>query len=299
MSHPWRAADDYELAKLPFTLFFVAGTGSEWDVDERPLPSSITWIPDARAVSSDVLLLQLDARSPLVPAERARLERLRDSYDGRVIALEHGAPGPHTASPDELRALLGDALLVCESLDASVAWGARRASTIVPGASVDEWTQTDFANHEVLCTLPASIPPSRGPEASLMERARARVPLVALGRDASRGSFAKYRRTLRSGSIFFHASHHVPAPRARMEAMLSGLAIVTTAAHGAGELIENGVTGFASDDDDELLAQLERLARDPALARAIGRAGRAVAREAFSIDRVADEWLALLARAVG
>ena len=66
-------------------------------------------------------------------------------------------------------------------------------------------------------------------------------------------------------------------PVVLMEAMATGLPVVTTRIMGIPELVEDGVSGLLvpPGDLDALTAALDRLAGDPAGAAAMGRAGRA------------------------
>ena len=65
-----------------------------------------------------------------------------------------------------------------------------------------------------------------------IKRAEEFLDIKWVGGDVNFDSFNKYRHYLQSGSIFFNPSHASPNPRARTEAMLTGLAIVTTNSHG-------------------------------------------------------------------
>ncbi len=75
-----------------------------------------------------------------------------------------------------------------------------------------------------------------------------------------------FYRTSRS---FFEASGRVVT-----EAMAMGLPVVADRVGGYADVIEPGVNGFLFDDDDEAVAQIERLRLDPELRRRIGRAAR-------------------------
>jgi glycosyltransferase involved in cell wall biosynthesis len=76
-------------------------------------------------------------------------------------------------------------------------------------------------------------------------------------------------------------------PLAIMEAMASGLPIVTTTTGAIAEQISDGVTGFliAPHDVDALYEATLRLVRDPGLRRAMGVAGRQAAERQFNGSR--------------
>jgi glycosyltransferase involved in cell wall biosynthesis len=75
-------------------------------------------------------------------------------------------------------------------------------------------------------------------------------------------------------------------PNVLAEAQSQGLACVATRVSGIPELIDDGVTGLLVEPESpEALARaLERLARDPALRRTLGEAGRARVREKFALE---------------
>ncbi len=83
-----------------------------------------------------------------------------------------------------------------------------------------------------------------------------------------------------------------------LEAMASGLPVVATAVGGNADLVVAGRTGLlVPPADAQALAQaLVRLADDPAPAAAMGRAGRAVAVERFSLPAMVEVYRALYQR---
>ena len=90
--------------------------------------------------------------------------------------------------------------------------------------------------------------------------------------------------------IFALSSLWEGLPRVLPQAMATGLPIVTTAADGSAEAVEDGVNGFVvpADAPQALASALLRLLDDPALAQQMGAAGRARVDE-FSATRMVDE----------
>jgi glycosyltransferase involved in cell wall biosynthesis len=80
-----------------------------------------------------------------------------------------------------------------------------------------------------------------------------------------------------------------------LEAMASGLPVIATAVGANAELVRHRTTGeiVPSADADSLAAAIVRLATDPAQASAYGRAGRAVAEDAFSLGAMTSAYQAL------
>jgi glycosyltransferase involved in cell wall biosynthesis len=80
-----------------------------------------------------------------------------------------------------------------------------------------------------------------------------------------------------------------------LEAMACGLPVVATTAGGIPEVVEDGVTGLlVPPGDPQALAQAATsLLRDPALRQRMGQAGRERVLSSFTVERVADQSLAV------
>lgn len=84
-----------------------------------------------------------------------------------------------------------------------------------------------------------------------------------------------------------------PFPNVVLEAMASGLAVITSTKCGAAELIEPGSNGFVCDAlDDAALAAHMRVLADPAAASRMGAAARALG-ESLSLERMSRNMVAL------
>jgi UDP-glucose:(heptosyl)LPS alpha-1,3-glucosyltransferase len=101
-----------------------------------------------------------------------------------------------------------------------------------------------------------------------------------------------------AADVFVLPTIYDPFSNACLEAMASGLPVITTRNNGAAEIIEEGTEGFITSS----IADPSELARRtiPALAdaEAMGLRARAKA-EQFSMDRAAREFMALIKRKKG
>ena len=104
-------------------------------------------------------------------------------------------------------------------------------------------------------------------------------------------------RRYADADLFVFPSYFEAMPVPPIEAMASGLAVVSAPAGGAVESIRDGETGvFVERGDARALARaVNELIEDPARRAALGAAGRARAIETFSWDRVATEFESALA----
>jgi N,N'-diacetylbacillosaminyl-diphospho-undecaprenol alpha-1,3-N-acetylgalactosaminyltransferase len=100
---------------------------------------------------------------------------------------------------------------------------------------------------------------------------------------------------LAASDIYCLPSYREGLPMSVLEAMASGLPIVTTNAVGCRETVEEGVNGFqvAVRDPEGLAAAIERLLREPELRRSFGEASRRRAVSEFSVRRVVSDHLRL------
>jgi glycosyltransferase involved in cell wall biosynthesis len=211
------------------------------------------------------------------------------------ILIIHGCNTHDGCSSEQMREFLpDDCHVVCNTPTALEHWSLPRSRYILHGFSPEEWWQTSYELPNVLVVQPKH---GRHPEVTndrFVAQVETKVPITWLGRDVRCGCFDSYRRFLSKSSIFFNPSLASANPRARAEAMLSGLAIVTTASHGEEEYIINGENGFCSNDEDELLDFLLFLTAHPEEVERIGKNGREMARDLFHIDRFTAEWNTLL-----
>jgi glycosyltransferase involved in cell wall biosynthesis len=107
------------------------------------------------------------------------------------------------------------------------------------------------------------------------------------------------RRATAGAEIFVMPSRLEPFGIVVLEAWDAGRPVVATDRGGTSEFVTDGEDGLLVDPNDlaALAGALDRLADDPALARRLGRAGRAQVPR-FSWDVLAQEYRDLYARAV-
>jgi glycosyltransferase involved in cell wall biosynthesis len=296
LKYPWHTAHDYELSKLEHDFLYLSCTPRRWATEQRPVPSNIQWVPRQDARKTDLMILHVDQWTWNEPSKRFLFLRFRDGYAGPKIVINHGCNLVDGMDAGQLRELLGDdVFMVANSSTAAELWGYPRSRFIRHGMSPEEWPQTDYARHEVIVVQAHGRIHAAYRNHDGVKRIEETVPLRWVGRDIRFDSFNKYRHFLQSSSIFLQPSHASPNPRSRTEAMLSGLAVVTTNTHGEDEYIENGVNGFCSNDEEELADFLQWLLRNPERTREIGRQGRETAQQVFHIDNFVDQWHTLLA----
>jgi glycosyltransferase involved in cell wall biosynthesis len=89
-------------------------------------------------------------------------------------------------------------------------------------------------------------------------------------------------------------------PNVVLEALASGAPLITTAAGGIGAVVDDNVTAIVVRERDAaaIAAAMVRLVSDPAMARQIGSAGRALVQARFGWERAAERLEAAYTRAL-
>jgi glycosyltransferase involved in cell wall biosynthesis len=97
-------------------------------------------------------------------------------------------------------------------------------------------------------------------------------------------------RLYRNASFFVLPSDEEGLGIVILEAMASGIAVISTASGGPNVAVDDGTTGFLTPVGDEqaLTRAMARLLDDPALAKRFGEAGRRKAEDVFSLDASSD-----------
>ena len=95
-------------------------------------------------------------------------------------------------------------------------------------------------------------------------------------------------RFLATGRVFALPSHYEGHPKALIEAMACGCAIVATDVPGIRELVRHREDGWlCKTDSDSIRSALDSLLSDPSLRQRLGEAARIRALNDFSLDRIA------------
>ncbi len=113
-------------------------------------------------------------------------------------------------------------------------------------------------------------------------------------------SAGEVKRQYAEANLFVHPSRHEGMSNALLEAMASELPVIATRISGNEELVLDGETGLLVPVDDPLAlgASLRRLILDPELREQMARAGRRRVERSFGWTRVAEEYEAILEKAI-
>ncbi len=303
LDHFWHAAHGARLLQIPAEwTYFSLGDRAPWDWSQRDLPPALRRVVyHYEPGRYDVALLHLDQWcADSYSSLRAFPYRFLNELiqDIPKIVVMHGLPEGESNRQAVWR-LLGDNWLVTNTPMSLAMWSPPRGRAILPGYDVEEWGPCTYERPEIVATVAGSNTPKDHHGVSLIQRLKRDLPITWIGKDVRFDSYADYRAYLAGASIYLNPTQHSQHPGARNEAMLTGLATVSTAFFDEAEYIRDGETGFLANDYLEIRERLEQLLGDPALCRRMGGAGREAARVMFHKDRYAADWLALLGEVTG
>jgi glycosyltransferase involved in cell wall biosynthesis len=91
-------------------------------------------------------------------------------------------------------------------------------------------------------------------------------------------------------SVYLNTTTFSPIPMSLLEAMSCGCAVVSTATCDIPNVIEHGVNGLISNNEEELKEYCNRLLNDEPYARQLGEEARKTIINRFSIERFVKEW---------
>jgi glycosyltransferase involved in cell wall biosynthesis len=136
-----------------------------------------------------------------------------------------------------------------------------------------------------------------GPDRMLVESLVSELRLEDCVRTHGFQSSEEVRRLLAETDVFVLASFAEGVPVVLMEAMATGVPVVTTQIAGIPELVRNGTSGLVVPPGNvtELARAIEKLLGDPALREEIGQAGRRIVEQEFNSEREG-RWLAEIMR---
>lgn len=210
-----------------------------------------------------------------------------------------------------LHDFVGNNTVVLNSPTAAIEWGFPHQRTIIHGFNPVDYPLGKREKGAISITTDLSHRAYyRG--ADIYKTITKRVPVDLLGKDDT-GTYPTIAPPLLPGtpenalknfriytefiglySVYVHHCRLSPNPRARAEAVLSGLALVSTNFHGESDIFENGTEALLSNDPEELAGMASWLVTHPDEAKRTGERGRAKAQKVWHQDRYLGDWNRLL-----
>ena len=288
----------YELCKLRCEFSLIVDKNHQWDYRSRPLPSNV--ICHDRATISSHFIEEHDVA---IIRNYKQFQQLRECRIPKIIVMHCSKAGQgdyEFCSED-----LSDYIIVYNSYTDKERWNLNcpRQYVIWHGFDPDEWPVSDREINKVL-TVGRRIS-----ERDIIcgyrlirELEQCEIPINIVGDNPTLGikapdSFADFRKYYKKYAVYLNPTFKSPMPRARGEAMMSGIPVVTTGFYDEDKFIENGVNGFYSNSAQEIKEYTALLLADKKLQAEIARNARSTALKHFHINRFLAEWKDVLREA--
>ena len=289
LDYVWHIPHFYELSKLG-AKFFVFDKFRKWDWNKRPLPPNAILIDDYREfMPYDLVILHLDQLQLYNPPEEFKLF---SQLPYPKVCIFHGDTQIEEKK-ELLKKLTKDMFVVFNSKRAYENFKIENSEFILHGFSPEEWLQTTYKIDDCVLNLTSFIEHSEFiPDLSdfygkdIYDYVKREIKIERF----KAPNFSKYRLLLSQYSIYFNPTRFSPNPRARAEAMLSGLCVVTTGFVGEEEFIENGKTGFIVNDKKKMVDLLKELLHNKELVIKIGKEARKTASKLLHINNFLEKW---------
>lgn len=290
-----------QLAKTGHNFYsFNYDNGKEWFKEHAPMPENVYQLPKNSlypAISFDLILVQ----SKFGQFQTA--SQINETF-GKipVIVLEHTLP--HLNWPEshleQFRRMQGDVnVFITEyskgkwGIDGEVVYHSVDTDLFKPAdaeGKIVDWKRKD----QVLTVAHDFINRDYALNYQGWERITKDLPRVVVGNTEGLSkapeSVMELVRTYQDSSVYINPSTLSPVPTSMLEAMACGCAVVSTATCEIPNIIEDGVNGFITNNENELRGRVQKLLAEPELARKMGKAARQTILEKFSEERFINDW---------
>lgn len=297
LTFPTHERYETQLAKTGHNFYsFSLESSKKWNREQIAPPSNYHILPVENPcdyLNYDFILVQSKFWQFQVAAQINQFLKLP------VICLEHTLPTPQTISPEQLKlmkTMLGDVNIFISDFSKN-AWEINyNAKVIHHGIDTVTFAPIDNAEKKphVLTVANDFMKRDYCLNYSGWKRVTSGIKTKVVGDTKGLSQPASSTEELVSDynecSVYFNSSTLSPIPTSLLEAMACGCAVVSTATCMIPEIIQNGVNGFISNDEEELKSYINKLLSDNDLRAKLGANARQTILQKFSEDKFITEW---------
>ena len=268
----------------------------EWNKEQSPVPENYYIMPldnVVRFVDFDFILVQSKFWQYQVAAE------IQKTVPAPVIVLEHTLPTPTTMSQQNIQAMqqmLGQINVFISNFSRN-AWGISQNSRVIHhGLDLKTFKPTEEEKENYVLTVANDF---KNRDFCLnyegWQRITKGIKTKLVGEGNGEGTtscktteevVSEYNKC----SVYLNTTTLSPIPMSLLEAMACGCPVVSTATCMIPEVIENGVNGFISNDEEELNKYVNTLLEDESLRKKMGENARKTIAESFSEENFIKNW---------
>lgn len=267
----------------------------KWNRSQLPVPDNYYILPEERAceyIKYDFILVQSKYWQYQVAQQINQLLNLP------IVCLEHTLPTPQTISKNNIelmKHMLGDINIFISDYSKKE-WGINYNTKVIHhGIDSRTFKPSDEPKEDYVLTVANDfIKRDYCLNYSGWQRVTSGLKTKLVGETEGLSKSAESTEDLvqeyNKCRVYFNSSTISPIPTSLLEAMSCGCAVVSTATCMIPEIIENGVNGFISNDEDELRSFIELLLHDDDLVKTIGSNARTTILTKFAEDKFINEW---------
>lgn len=269
-----------------------------WNSNNAPIPNNYTILENSIPTYIDIDIILSQSRE----YQFEGASKLANSLGIPIISLQHTLPNPdwNKAKLYEYQQRKGDINVFVSSYSRNMWGGDDRDFVNMTGIDLNIFSPDDTKKDGSVLTVAHEfikrntelgfdlwVNTTGFPEPFFKTRVVGNTP----GLSTSTQCIADLVKTYRMSSVYLNTTVVSTLPTAIIEAMACGLPIVSTKTCLIPEmLVEHGVNGFVSNDENELRNYCQILLDDKDRARKMGEMSRKRAEKEFSVERFANKW---------
>jgi len=297
LTFPTHERYETELAKTGHNFYsFHLPKSKKWNSEQIEPPSNYYILPESELCSYikyDFILSQ----SKFWQFQVAK--QIQSALKIPIISLEHTIPTPQTMPENtinSMRHMVGDINIFISDFSAK-AWDINSNNIEIINHGINtklfdnlnldrqEYVLTvanDFINRDYCLNYEGWKRVTTGLETKLVGD----TPGLSESASSTQELVEEYNKC----GVYFNSSTLSPIPTSLLEAMSCGCPIVSTATCMIPDIIENGVNGFISNDENELRSKIEYLLYNKEVAISMGEKARETIKKIFSETEFLNKW---------
>jgi glycosyltransferase involved in cell wall biosynthesis len=296
LTFPTHERYESQLAKTGHNFYsFNIKDGKKWNREQITPPENYHILPEGyicEYIPYDFILVQSKFWQYQVA------QQINQTLMLPIIVLEHTLPTPQTISEQNIqimKKMVGD-INIFISEYSQKEWNIEAASNVIHhGIDTNTFKPLDLDKENTILTVANNfVNRDYCLNYSGWKRVTNGLPVKLIGDtkglSVSASSTDELVEEYNKCAVYFNSSTISPIPTSLLEAMSCGCAIVSTATCMIPEIIQNGINGFISNDEEELKGYIKILLEDENLRKKIGNEARNTILEKFSQDTFINQW---------
>lgn len=275
--------------------------GKTWDNDYRKMPSNVIEVSQEQFNNIDYIDLTMSHTI----AQRSEMQNISDFFSIKHINLNHIYPNPEINERclRELKKQNERAISVFTTKHQAEEWGysENECKIINHGIDCSHFNGWNPKNSKILTV--GNYYKERGSELGydlydLVKRKIGAQSFLHVGKSTDGSSmvakdYSELAEIYRTSFVFLNTCHRSVLPTVLLEAMATGMPVITKENPTIKQIINHGENGFIANTADEICDYLISLDKDIELARKIGQGARKTVLEKYNMDKFISEWEAL------